>query len=50
MVSVITRDDVTEILPIMASLEGLGGRLAAVNMTDEKVTKVRTIHDQMIRH
>ena len=50
MVSIVTRDDVTEILPIMASLEGLGGRLAAINMTDEKVSKVRAIHDQMIRH
>ena len=29
IVSVVSQDDVTEILPIMASLEGLGGRLAA---------------------
>ena len=27
IVSVVSQDDVTEILPIMASLEGLGGRL-----------------------
>ncbi len=50
IVSIVSRDEVTEILPIMASLEGLGGRLAAVNMTDENVVKVRKLHDQMIRH
>ena len=50
VVSIVTRDDVTEILPIMASLEGLSGRLAAVNMTDNNVARVRTIHDRMIRH
>ena len=42
IVSVISREDVTEILPIMASLEGLGGRLAAVNMEREKSYKFET--------
>jgi DNA-binding GntR family transcriptional regulator len=50
IVSVISREDVTEILPIMASLEGLGGRLAAVNMEHEKILQVRNIHNQMIAH
>ena len=50
IVSVISREDVTEILPIMASLEGLGGRLAAVNMEREKILQVRNIHNQMIGH
>ena len=50
IVSVISREDVTEILPIMASLEGLGGRLAAVNMEWEKILQVRNIHNQMIGH
>ena len=50
IVSVISREDVTEILPIMASLEGLGGRLAAVNMKREKILQVRNIHNQMIGH
>ena len=50
IVSVISREDVTEILPIMASLEGLGGRLAAVNMEREKILQVRNIHNQMIDH
>lgn len=49
-VSVISREDVTEILPIMSSLEGLGGRLAAVNMEREKILQVRNIHNQMIEH
>ena len=50
IVSVISREDVTEILPIMASLEGLGGRLAAVNMERDKILQVRNIHNQMIDH
>ena len=50
IVSVISREDVTEILPIMASLEGLGGRLAAVKMEREKILQVRNIHNQMIGH
>ena len=50
IVSVVSREDVTEILPIMASLEGLGGRLAAVNMEREKILQVRNIHNQMIGH
>ena len=50
IVSVVSSEDVTEILPIMASLEGLGGRLAAVNMKSEKILQVRNIHNQMIIH
>ncbi len=50
IVSVVSSEDVTEILPIMASLEGLGGRLAAVNMKSEKILQVRNIHNQMISH
>ena len=50
IVSVVSSEDVTEILPIMASLEGLGGRLAAVNMEREKILQVRNIHNKMIGH
>ena len=50
IVSVVSSEDVTEILPILASLEGLGGRLAAVNMKSEKILQVRNIHNQMISH
>ena len=50
IVSVISREDVTEILPIMASLEGVVGRLAAVNMEHEKILQVRNIHNQMIAY
>ncbi len=47
-VSVVSGEDVAEILPIMASLEGLGGRLAATNMKYEKILQIRKIHNQMI--
>jgi DNA-binding GntR family transcriptional regulator len=50
IVSVVSQEDVTEILPIMASLEGLGGRLAAMHMDQSKIAQVRKIHDQMIAH
>ena len=50
IVSIVSQEDVTEILPIMASLEGLGGRLAATHMDQSKITQVRKIHDQMIAH
>lgn len=49
-VSIVTVDDLTEILPIMAVLEGLGGRLAASEMSDQKIREVRVIHDRMIGH
>ena len=50
IVSIVSQADVTEILPIMASLEGLGGRLAAMHMDQSKIAQVRKIHDQMISH
>ena len=50
IVSIVSQEDVTEILPIMASLEGLGGRLAAIHMDQSKIVQVRKIHDQMIAH
>jgi DNA-binding GntR family transcriptional regulator len=50
IVSIVSQEDVTEILPIMASLEGLGGRLAAMHMDQSKIAQVRKIHDQMIAH
>jgi DNA-binding GntR family transcriptional regulator len=49
-VSIVTAEDLTEILPIMAVLEGLGGRLAATEMPDQKIEQVRAIHDRMIGH
>jgi DNA-binding GntR family transcriptional regulator len=49
-VSIVTVEDLTEILPIMAVLEGLGGRLAAFEMSDEKITEVRHVHDRMLEH
>lgn len=49
-VSVVSREDVSEILPIMAALEGLGGRLAAVRMTEVKIAQVRKVHNEMVSH
>lgn len=49
-VSIVTPADVTEILPIMASLEGLAGRLAAIHMDASKIREIRQIHDQMLTH
>ncbi len=50
IVSVVSQEDVTEILPIMASLEGLGGRLAAVHMRTDQIKQIRQIHNQMVTH
>ena len=50
IVSVVSQDDVTEILPIMASLEGLGGRLAAAHMQADQIKQIRQIHNQMVTH
>lgn len=49
-VSIVTVEDLTEILPIMAVLEGLGGRLAATEMSNQKIEQVRAIHNRMIGH
>ena len=34
----------------MASLEGLGGRLAAVHMQTDQIKHIRKIHNQMVTH
>ena len=34
----------------MASLEGLGGRLAAVHMQTGQIKQIRKIHNQMVTH
>ena len=50
IVSVVSQDDVTEILPIMASLEGLGARLAAVQMQTDQIKQIRQLHNEMVKH
>lgn len=50
MVSVITRKLLAEILPIMAALEGLAGRLASQMMTNSEVAAVQDVHTRMIMH
>lgn len=49
-VSIVTPEDLTEILPIMAVLEGLAGRLAAIAMSDDQIAEVRLLHEQMCIH
>lgn len=50
IVSIVTVEDLTEILPIMSVLEGLAGRLACQCMVEDKILEVREIHDTMIGH
>jgi DNA-binding GntR family transcriptional regulator len=47
IVAQITEAQVTELFPIMASLERLAGRLACKNASDRAIAKARAIHDRM---
>jgi DNA-binding GntR family transcriptional regulator len=48
VVAQISADDIRELFPIMATLEGLAGELACERMTDADVERVRALHDQMM--
>ena len=50
MVSILTRELLAEILPIMAVLEGLAGRLAAIHMIDIEIETVMKCHTNMMMH
>ncbi|MDB5367980.1 MAG: transcriptional regulator, GntR family [Rhodospirillales bacterium] len=45
----ITEDEVDELFPIMAALEGLAGELACEQASDADIARVRKLHDAMIK-
>lgn len=48
VVAQISADDIKELFPIMAALEGLAGELACERMTDADIDRVRGLHDKMM--
>jgi DNA-binding GntR family transcriptional regulator len=42
--------DMREAFEVMATLEGLAGRLAVVNATDDEIAEIRAMHYQMYAH
>jgi DNA-binding GntR family transcriptional regulator len=50
IVARITEDEINQLFPIMASLERLAGRLACAVATDDDVSRVRALHDDMVAH
>ena len=49
VVSAISKVDLGEIYPIVASLEGLAARIAAANMEPADTRKLKKLNDQMIK-
>lgn len=43
----LTRSDLTDNIPVLASLESLAAKLAAFNMTPEKITKLQEFNEQI---
>lgn len=49
-VSRITIEELQEVFPILAVLEGLSGELACANITDEEIKAIRSLHNEMLTH
>jgi DNA-binding GntR family transcriptional regulator len=49
IVAQISKEDITELFPIMASLESLAGELACKYATRADIAHVQTLHDQMLK-
>ncbi len=48
-VTLITIEEVEEVFPVLAVLEGLSGELACAKITDEEIAGIRSLHDAMIQ-
>ncbi|WP_281929029.1 GntR family transcriptional regulator [Roseibium album] len=48
-VTLITIEEVEEVFPVLAVLEGLSGELACAKITDEEIAGIRSLHDAMIK-
>ncbi len=48
-VTAITIEEVEEVFPVLAVLEGLSGELACEKITDEEIARIRSLHDAMIQ-
>jgi DNA-binding GntR family transcriptional regulator len=46
----ITPEEIEEVFPVMAVLEGLAGELACKLATDEQIAQVQALHEQMMQH
>lgn len=49
-VTAVTVEDLDEVFPVMAALEALSGELACQHITDQEITQIRALHDEMIEH
>lgn len=49
-VSLITREDLDEVFPVMGALEALAGELACQNITPAELEEIRRHHDAMVAH
>jgi len=49
-VSAITLADLEEVFPLMAALEALSGELACKRINNSQLTKLKTAHQQMLKH
>jgi DNA-binding GntR family transcriptional regulator len=50
IVARITEEQISELFPIMASLERLAGALACARATDADIARVRALHDRMMEY
>ena len=49
-VATLTIEALEEAFPVMGALEALAGELACANITDAEIAKVRSLHEDMVRH
>ncbi len=47
-VTPVTASEVKEVFPVLGALEALSGELACQNITDDEISAVRALHDQMM--
>ncbi|SMO93205.1 GntR family transcriptional regulator [Paracoccus laeviglucosivorans] len=49
-VSLITKQDLDEVFPVLGALEALAGELACARITPEELAHIRELHDGMLSH
>lgn len=49
-VSLITKQDLDEVFPVMGAFEALAGELACSNVTDAEIAEITALHQEMLKH
>ena len=47
-ISQLTDEELAEVFPVMGAFEGLAGELACLHISDDEITDIATLHDEMV--